>query len=166
MDLTGYRHRPTTEPRTVGVVLDMGQPPCVGLTLTRVAGASSRGCLGSLLERCDNNGVSGALDDRLQLFLLWLGHLELLQRLLNVIHKGLPLLGRNHEMPMAIAHGTTGVFLRAACGLTNHFGHKDVVLSGEPVNRRCVITLQDYTSKSVEAIRGHSIGGLRARKTP
>src|SRR6266487_3958665 len=65
---------------------------------SRVSSVSVTRSLRVLLQRCNDNGCSCAFYDRKQLCLLRLGHVERVERLLKIIQKGLPLLGRDHEM--------------------------------------------------------------------
>ena len=51
-----------------------------------------------LLPGCDDNGFPCAFYDGKQLCLLRLGHVELVERLLKVIEKGLPLLGSDQQI--------------------------------------------------------------------
>src|SRR5260370_32436782 len=74
-----------------------------------------------LLPGCNDNGCSCAFYDRKQLCLLRLGHVERVERLLKVIQKGLPLLGRDQQMLMHLLHGTPAVVLVATRGPANHF---------------------------------------------
>src|SRR5262249_59946650 len=74
-----------------------------------------------------NNDVAiGALDNRFQLRLLGGRNLELVERLLQVIHESIPLFGRYVQVLMRVAHGAPRVFLRATGRPANHFG--DVIL--------------------------------------
>jgi hypothetical protein len=55
-----------------------------------------------------------------QFVLLWLGHFEFIQRCLKVIPECHPLLVGDHQMPVRVAHWTTGIRLWAASRLTDH----------------------------------------------
>src|SRR6266566_5810774 len=76
------------------------------------------------LQGWDDNGFPCAFYYSNQLFLLRLWHAALIDRLLKVIQKGLPLLGSDHKMPMGITHGTPAVVLWTTCCPADHFGHK------------------------------------------
>lgn len=103
----------------------------------RCGGAGARPCLSHNLQRGDDDGLLGALDDRLQLVLLGAGHGELVQRLLEIVHEGPPLVIGDHEMPMAVAHRPAGVQLRAASAPADHLGHQEL----EPGGRDAVVRL-------------------------
>src|SRR5712692_2614240 len=74
----------------------------------------------------DDDIRSRAVDDCLQFGLLLGGNRELVQCLLKVVQKRLPLRGANLQMGMRVRHRLTCVFLRAACSPANHL--RDQVL--------------------------------------
>ena len=43
---------------------------------------------------------------------------------MKIIHKRVPFFGRDVQVFVRFAHGTPGIFLRAAAGPTDHFGDK------------------------------------------
>src|SRR5436305_1210592 len=91
-------------------------------TLLRLT--ESMSCLAfprGLLHGWDDNGFPCAFYYSNQLFLLRPGHVELIERLLKVIQKGLPLLRSDHEMPMGITHGTAAVVVWTTCCPADHF---------------------------------------------
>src|SRR5437762_6957355 len=73
---------------------------------------------------------SGAVNDRLQLPLRGLRHAELVQRLLKVVEKSLPLGGRDHKRLVRLPHRATGGLLRSCSSrapsfpLSFHCGHR------------------------------------------
>jgi hypothetical protein len=66
-----------------------------------------------------------SVDDRLQLGLFFGGNGELVERLLEVIHEGVPLRWGDLQLRMRLRHGFAGIFLRAARGPADHLGHQD-----------------------------------------
>src|SRR5262249_61628951 len=118
-----------------------------------------------------NNDVAiGALDNRFQLRLLGGRNLELVERLLQVIHESIPLFGRYVQVLMRVAHGAPRVFLRATGRPANHFG--DVIL--EAGWRRLVVGFVhgggrieagggDGAGRGGIAGRGGAVNGARAR---
>src|SRR5713101_1699759 len=74
----------------------------------------------------DDDIRSRAVDDCFQFGLLPGGNRELIQRLLKVAQKCLPLHGGNLQMGMRVRHRLTCVFLRATCSPANHL--RDQVL--------------------------------------
>ena len=72
----------------------------------------------------DHNVIIGAVDDRLQLRLLDGGNLELVQRLLEVIHESVPFVRRDVQIFVRITHRSSSVLLRPARRPANHFGDK------------------------------------------
>src|SRR5262245_16687061 len=76
------------------------------------------------LRLAEHDVTIGAIDDRLQFCLLGGGDLELVQRLLEVIHESFPLFGSDVEVAMRIGHGPSRVFLRAAGRPADHFGNE------------------------------------------
>jgi hypothetical protein len=56
------------------------------------------------LTICNNNIAIGALDNRSEFRFLVRWDLEFVERLLQVIHKRIPFLWRDVEMPMRICH--------------------------------------------------------------
>src|SRR5262249_40069492 len=102
-----------------------------------------------------NNDVAiGALDNRFQLRLLGGRNLELVERLLQVIHESIPLFGRYVQVLMRVAHGAPRVFLRATGRPANHFG--DVIL--EAGWRRLVVGFV-HGGVRIEAGGGLDAGG-------
>src|SRR2546428_2497411 len=81
------------------------------------AGALSRGSAG------DDVSVR-ALHDRYELGLLCGGNLELVESLLEVVEKGIPLLRRDLEVTMRVGHGAPGILLRPPTGPAHHFRHQ------------------------------------------
>jgi hypothetical protein len=72
-----------------------------------------------------NNDVAiSTLHDRSQFSLLGRRNLELVERLLKVIHERIPFLWRNIEVAMRVSHGMPRVFLRATGRPANHFRGK------------------------------------------
>src|SRR2546421_5366659 len=69
------------------------------------------GALWPFMQRGHDNGLLRAVDDRLHLVLLGLGHGELVERLLQVVHEGAPLVLGDHQIPMGIAHGAARILL-------------------------------------------------------
>jgi len=69
----------------------------------------------------DDDVRPGAVDDGLELGLLGLLYSEFVERLLEIIEKGLPLGRRDHKIFVRLLHGATRVLLRPARGPTDHF---------------------------------------------
>src|SRR5205814_7992916 len=63
-----------------------------------------------------------AVDDCLQFRLFRRGYAELVERLLEIIHEGLPLFWRNVHITMRVGHRASGIFLRTAGRHPDHFG--------------------------------------------
>ena len=62
-----------------------------------------------------------ALDDGLDLSLLGLGHAELVERLPEIVEKGLPFRRCDHEKLMRLLHGAARVPLRPSGSPAEHF---------------------------------------------
>ena len=65
-----------------------------------------------------------AVDDCLQFRLFRRGYAELVERLLEIIHEGLPLFWRNVHVTMRVGHRASGVFLWAARRHPDHLGNQ------------------------------------------
>ena len=59
--------------------------------------------------------------DSLDLSLFGLGYSELIERFLEIVHKGVPLFRGDHEMLMRVLHRTAGKLLRTASRPAKHF---------------------------------------------
>src|SRR5439155_15392686 len=66
----------------------------------------------------------GAVNDCLQLRLLGSGDLELVERLLQVIHERLPFFRRDVQVFVRLTHRASRIFLRAARSPADHFGNE------------------------------------------
>src|SRR5258705_7702511 len=91
--------------------------------------------MGCLLNRCnlcnlwitslaDNDVGIGALNNGFQLALLRGGNFELVERLLQVIHESVPLVGRDVQVLMRFEHRASRIFLRTARCPADHFGNE------------------------------------------
>jgi len=69
----------------------------------------------------DNDISPRAVDYRFNLGLLGLRHSELVERLLEIIEKGLPLGRRNLKIFVRFLHGAAGVVLRSTGSPAEHF---------------------------------------------
>jgi hypothetical protein len=65
-----------------------------------------------------------AVDYGFNLGLLGLRHSELVERLLKIIEKGLPLGRRDHKIVVRVLHGAAGVLLRSTGSPAEHFRNK------------------------------------------
>src|SRR5262245_37946375 len=117
MDLTGYRKRDTIEPRIEGVI---------GATSAPSPDQSLSGCR----PGNDDDISSRAVDDGFQFGLLPGGNGELVQSLLEVIQKRLPLPDGYPQTCMRFRHRFAGVFLWAACRPADHLCHQILEAGG------------------------------------
>src|SRR5262249_46295997 len=104
---SGRPHVPGTEYYT-GIRLDCmtdATPNCRGKRCPRRANAHTS---------LDNDINPCAADNGFDLCLFGLWHSELVECLLGIVEKGLPLGRRDHKLFVRVLHGTTGVLLRSA----------------------------------------------------
>src|SRR5947199_8846955 len=100
---------------------------------------------------CHDDIAVGAIDNRLQFRLLCGRHAELVERLLEIIHEGLPLFRRNVQVTMRVDHGTSGVFLWSARCHPHHLGDQILEACGRHAVMRFV-----HRRVRVQARVGHN----------
>src|SRR5439155_7817826 len=86
----------------------------------------------------NNDGVSCALDDGEYLRPFLLRYLKLVERLVEVVDEGVPLVRSNQEMWMGVFHRTTRVPLRPPARLAELFCHQVLESRRQPAVARLV----------------------------